>query len=398
MRAMRLRQVHLKNILSFRDAVLTEIGPVNLLIGPNASGKSNFLDALSLLQNAPTGLPTQIARGGGIREWIWKGDDALFAIGKIECIAQIEESDFPLQYLLSIQEADQAFTIHEERLVAQRQVKGSNTPLFDREEGNVILRGSLSGQLLRNGNRISKIATTESVLKAFRDPTEMRELTALGKGFEGIRIYRNFDTSPGPNSGARHGVSTSYPPSDTLAEDGYNLALVLSGMRINGSIKKVESYLTDFSARFGEVNVDPFGGIARILIGEEGLQRPTPAVRLSDGTLKFLCLLAVLCNTESTPGVVCIDEPEAGLHPDAVRLLARAIREASRSTQFIIATHSEALIDEFSDMPEAVVVCESNSQRGTQFQRLSRKKLKAWLKDYSLGELWRKGTIGGNPW
>ena len=86
---MRLRQVHLKNILSFRDAVLTEIGPVNLLIGPNASGKSNFLDALSLFQYAPRGIATQIARGGGIREWIWRGGDALFGIGKIECIVEI---------------------------------------------------------------------------------------------------------------------------------------------------------------------------------------------------------------------------------------------------------------------------------------------------------------------
>ena len=395
---MRLRQVHLKNILSFRDAVLTEIGPVNLLIGPNASGKSNFLDALSLFQYAPRGIATQIARGGGIREWIWRGGDALFGIGKIECIVEIEESEFPLHYLLSIQEANHSFTIHEERLEAQRQVKGSNPPLFDREEGNVVVRGSLAGQLLRNGNRIAKIATTESVLNAFRDPTEMRELTALGKGFDGIRIYRNFDTSNGPNAGARHGVSTSYPPSDTLAEDGYNLALVLSGMRLNGTIKKVESYLADFSARFGEINVDPFGGIARVLIEEQGLQRPTPAGRLSDGTLKFLCLLTVLCNTESTPGLVCIDEPETGLHPDAVRLLARVIREASKRTQFVIATHSDALVDEFSDTPEAVVVCESNAREGTQFQRLSRKKLKMWLKDYGLGELWRKGTIGGNPW
>jgi predicted ATPase len=169
-------------------------------------------------------------------------------------------------------------------------------------------------------------------------------------------------------------------------------------MRISGAIKKVESYMAELSPGFGEINVDPVGGIARILIEEKGLRRPTPALRLSDGTLKFMCLLAVLCNTEAESGVVCIDEPEAGLHPDAVRLLARAIREASKSTQFVIATHSDALVDEFSDTPEAVVVCESDPSDGTKFTRLSRRKLKAWLKDYSLGELWRKGTIGGNPW
>jgi len=61
-------------------------------------------------------------------------------------------------------------------------------------------------------------------------------------------------------------------------------------------------------------------------------------------------------------------------------------------------THSEALVDEFSDTPEAVVVCESASETGTQFKRLSRRRLKTWLQDYSLGELWRKGAIGGNPW
>jgi predicted ATPase len=66
--------------------------------------------------------------------------------------------------------------------------------------------------------------------------------------------------------------------------------------------------------------------------------------------------------------------------------------------QLIIVTHSDALVDEFSDTLEAVVVCESDPEKRTQFKRLSRRKLKAWLEDYSLGELWKKGAIGGNPW
>jgi predicted ATPase len=395
---MRLRRVHFRNILSFRNAELSEIGNVNLLIGANASGKSNFMDALSLLQAAPRGLGDPIARGGGIREWIWRGKAELFGVASIECEVEVDESSSPLHYLLSIQEANETFAVHEERLAPKRKDKRSPTAIFDREGANLVFRGSVGDHLLRNGHRVAKIAPNVSVLSAFRDPSEKRELTAVGKGFDQLRIYRNFDTAGRTTAGARHGVSTSYPPSDTLAEDGFNLALVLSRMRISGSIKKVESYMAELSPRFGEINVDPVGGIARILIEEKGLRRPTPALRLSDGTLKFMCLLAVLCNTEAESGVVCIDEPEAGLHPDAVCLLARAIREASKSTQFVIATHSDALVDEFSDTPEAVVVCESDPSDGTKFTRLSRRKLKAWLKDYSLGELWRKGTIGGNPW
>ena len=385
---MRLSKLHLENLLSFRDAQLCDLGPVSLLIGPNASGKTNLLDALSLLQAAPDNLGAPISRGG-IRDWIWRGQDQPSPVARIECDLEIAESRSPLRYSLAIQEAEQAFFIPEEKLVPLH--KGAR-PLFARESGRVIFGGAKAAAV--NGG----IGAAKSALSVFRDPAGKPELTAVGKAFEAIRIYRNFDTSTGPRGGARFGVSASYLPVDQLDEDGYNLALVLSRMALNGSIEKVQQYLHEFCDRYGKVQVDPKGGIARLFIREQGLRENTPGVRLSDGTLKLLCLLAVFFNTESPPSVVCIDEPETGLHPDAVRLLAGAIREASSRTQLIIATHSDALVDEFSDNPEAVVVCEADASQGTQFKRLSRKQLKSWLADYSLGELWRKGTIGGNPW
>ncbi|HYL38179.1 MAG TPA: AAA family ATPase [Bryobacteraceae bacterium] len=388
---MRFQKVYLENILSFRNALLPDLGSVNILIGPNASGKSNLLDALSLLQAVPTNnLAGPISRGGGIQEWLWRGQGSNTGIATIECDLEVEKSRVPLHYLLSIQEAN-PFTIREERLIPLTRGANSARPFFDRHNGRIVF----SGRVNEIGDQIP---SAESALSSFRDPTKKRELTAVGKGFEAIRIYRNFDTSLGPGGGARHGVSTSYLPVSGLAEDGFNLALILSRMRINGSIQRVESYLSQFVERFGEVHVDPTGGMARLYIREQGLQRPTPGLRLSDGTLKLLCLLVVLFNSESESSLVCIDEPETGLHPDAVRLLARAITEASPRMQLIIATHSDALVDEFSDTPEAVVVCENDARNGTAFKRLSRKKLKAWLQDYSLGELWRKGAIGGNPW
>jgi len=394
---MRLAQVHLENILSFRDAELRDLGPVNLFIGPNGSGKSNFLDALGLLPAAPKTLGDPIAQGGGIREWIWRGQPSRASVATIACDLKIEESKSVLYYSLSLKElTDGAFTIDEERLVPQSDRGQLMAPVFFRQKSTVMFP-----RLLRsNRARTSQISPSESVFVAYRDPTKRRELTAVGRSFERIRIYRNFDTSTEPNAkaGARRGISASYLPVNELDEDGYNLPLILNRMRINDSIRRVEAYLQEFNQQFKEVHVDVTGGTARIYIKEQGLQRLTPGARLSDGTLKFLCLLAALFNSESDTSLVCIDEPETGLHPDAVRLLARAISDAAAKVQLIIVTHSEALVDEFSDTPEAVVVCESDAKNGTQFKRLSRKKLKTWLKDYSLGELWRKGTIGGKPW
>ncbi len=130
---------------------------------------------------------------------------------------------------------------------------------------------------------------------------------------------------------------------------------------------------------------------------ETGLREPLSATRLSDGTLKFLCLLAVLLNPDAPP-LICIEEPEVGLHPDAIRIVAQALVEASERTQLIVTTHSEALIDALSDRPEDVLVCERDFDNGTQFRRLNKERLSGWLERYTLGALWRNGELGGNRW
>jgi predicted ATPase len=95
---------------------------------------------------------------------------------------------------------------------------------------------------------------------------------------------------------------------------------------------------------------------------------------------------------------MCIEEPEVGLHPDALPLVAEALKEASESMQLIVTTHSDALIDALTDRPDAVLVCERDFDNGTQMKRLSRGDLKEWLEHYTLGQLWRKGEIGGGRW
>jgi predicted ATPase len=121
-----------------------------------------------------------------------------------------------------------------------------------------------------------------------------------------------------------------------------------------------------------------------------------PATRLSDGTLRYLCLIAILCHPELPP-LVCIEEPELGLHPDALVVIARMLQAASERSQIVVTTHSKIIVDALSDTPEYVVVCDKVEGQ-TRMKRLDGKELKVWLEKYSLGELWRSGEIGGNRW
>jgi len=126
------------------------------------------------------------------------------------------------------------------------------------------------------------------------------------------------------------------------------------------------------------------------------LKSPVPATRLADGTIRYLCLLAMLCHP-APPPLICLEEPELGLHPDLLPGLADLLVEASHRMQLIVTTHSDTLVDGLTKVPEAVVICEK--RRGsTEMGRLTGAELTRWLKDYGLGQLWRSGEIGGNRW
>jgi predicted ATPase len=186
-------------------------------------------------------------------------------------------------------------------------------------------------------------------------------------------------------------------PKDFLHDGGDNLAVVLQDLDFKGVHSQIQSYIRQFCDRFEDIKFRLDGPIARNYMQESGLMEPLPAVRLSDGTLKFLCLLAVLLNPDIPP-LICIEEPEVGLHPDAIKIVAAALIDASERTQLIVTTHSEALVDALSHRPEDVLVCERDFDNGTQFRRLDGQQLSIWLERYTLGALWRKGELGGTRW
>jgi predicted ATPase len=102
----------------------------------------------------------------------------------------------------------------------------------------------------------------------------------------------------------------------------------------------------------------------------------------------------MLCHPEPPP-LLCLEEPELGLHPDVIPIIADLLIEASERTQLIVTTHSADLISELWEVPDSVIVCERD-ESGSSLRHLDPEKLEKWLEDYSLGDLWRSGEIGGN--
>ena len=386
---MLIKRLTLKKLLSFNDTTV-ELGDLNVLIGPNAVGKSNLIEAISLLQAAPNGIDVQILRGGGVRQWLWLGDRVPSPIATLACDLTLPGDQFPdlLHYDLQFSEDASGFTILDERL--RKDGPSSAESYFERAAGHV----SFGPQDLATARALAKLTSMpvrSSVLSQSKSPVDPTPITAVGNNLAQIRIYREFRT--GPNSPARTGVSTS-AQKDYLWEAGDNLASALHELDFVGTHDQIRKYLPRFCQRFEDVKVNVGEGLARVFLREAGLLEMLSGIRMSDGTLKFLCLLVALFPPKPAP-LICIEEPELGLHPDALRLVAEMLLEASQRTQIILTTHSEALVDAFSARPESVLVCERDFDNGTQFKRLSRDQLDEWLEHYTLGELWRKGEIGG---
>ena len=163
--------------------------------------------------------------------------------------------------------------------------------------------------------------------------------------------------------------------------------MLFKSIKILDALRKLYQGITDYA-----VYIQP--GTVQLELREG--ERMIPAARLSDGTMRYLCLLAILLDPEPA-ALVCIEEPELGMHPDILPTLAELLLEASERCQLVVTTHSDVLVDAMHDAPENVLVAEKDEQ-GTHLGRLSQEQLQPWLEQYRLGELWMNGDIGGTRW
>ncbi len=385
-----LKSIRLTNFLSYGGASpAIELGPLNVIIGPNGSGKSNLFEAIELLRATPKDLLTPIRDGGGVRDWLWHGASKP-PVAMVEAVLDYPIGRVPLRYLLSFTEVGQRFEIVDERVENESPDHGYERPYFYYrfQNGHSVLNVKGSERRLRHED----IDVTASILSQRKDPDEYPELTYLGNTLTKMRLYREW--SFGRYTAPRLPQKADLP-NEYLEPDASNLGLVLNRLRRELPVKKqlLESLRVLYDG-IDDFDVQIEGGTVQVFFHEGGFT--VPATRLSDGTLRYLCLLAILCHPNPGP-LICIEEPELGLHPDVLPTLASLIKEASERTQLIITTHSDVLVDAFTDKPEAVLVA-GRSEYGTILERLNAEQLKPWLQKYRLGQLWTRGEIGGTRW
>lgn len=393
-----IHRIKLENILSFGpETQELELRPLNVLIGPNGSGKSNLIEVIGLLKAAPSDIMAPIREGGGDENWLWRGEPRVEE-ARVEVVVAnpfVRPGKKLLRYSLQL---DSVFgiTILREEIgeVGETERGGDSAELYAKRRSNevTVTYRDESGKRSQREMDPTDIESDQSILSQLKDPAQYRELTFLGMGLARIRLYREW--SLGRNTPPRLPQKADLP-NHSLSEDAQNLGMVLNRFEGNPDAKK--KFLTALRRLYDGIDdyfVQIEAGSVQVFLREGDV--PIPATRLSDGTLRYLCLLAILCNP-TLPNLVCIEEPELGLHPDILPSLADLLREASERCQLIVTTHSDILVDALTETPESIVICEKENGQ-TKLKRLEKDELSHWLEKYRLGELWTSGELGGTRW
>jgi predicted ATPase len=381
-----------RNFLSFGgDFPGLELRGLNLLIGPNGSGKSNLIEAVAFMRSAVRDFESVTRKGGGVREWIWKGGPEHAA--KVDWVVRNPENPIPLRHVVEFYNQGQRFTLGDERVEDADNEPGQKTTAYYKGYG--MGEATASYVVDESGARRFAEAPTKgelSVLTQLSDPFRYPEFAWLADNYSKIRIYREWSFG---RSALFREPQQADMRNDILEEDFSNLGLFLSKLRKTPKAKKaVIDHLKDLYEGLSDFDVVVEGGTVQVFLTEGDFV--IPASRLSDGTLRYLCLLAILCDP-SPPPLICIEEPELGLHPDILPGLADLLKETSERTQLIVTTHSDILVDAMTETPECVVICEKHEGK-TEMARLSASELEVWLEKYRLGELWIDGQLGGKRW
>lgn len=363
-------------------------GALTVLIGPNGSGKSNFLSAFSLLHAILEGrLQEYVGRAGGAERVLHFGSRVTKRM-EIEVSFQGGRTKYGIN--LQPNQLDELIPSIED------------IEMFDDPDAGPVAISIDGGVDKEAGiNPGVRVHTPEGAGAGIRgemrrDERMEEELKYVRDLLARMRPYHFHDTgfhSPMKKTADVH--DNRY-----LRFDGSNLASFLYLLRekhegsyrsIVRTVRQVAPFFKDFALEPLLQNPDKI----RLEWGHVGTDAYFDASSLSDGTLRFMAIATLFLQpVEYRPSVILLDEPELGMHPYAITLLASLMRQAAVDTQVIVSTQSSLLVDHFE--PEDVVVAD-RVDGGTQFTRLESSKLAAWLEDYSLGQLWEKNELGGRP-
>jgi predicted ATPase len=328
------------------------IDPCSVYLGPNGVGKTNLYRALELLRCAADGTVTRaIANEGGIESVLWAGVRRRGEPTRLILKAHFDDMEYGLEvglphsYEIELglrRPTEAAFTleplIKEERLTIRQGRR--DVVMMERKGPLVMLRNDEGARETHPGS----VLPSETALAAFRDGARYPELEAVRREFIDWRLYHDFRTDPG--SPVRQPCPAITTP--TLSADGRDLAAVLATLFVIREDTDDLATAVDDAFPGAELVAGDEGSWCRFSLKFPDMPRPFGAHELSDGTLKYLCLLGALMGYR-LPSLIALNEPEASLHPALLPPLARLIAKAARNTRIWIVTHSDALAESLQD-------------------------------------------------
>jgi len=359
-----------------------ELRPLSVMIGANGTGKTSILDVLSLLaSSAQARLSSTLSDLSGLAN-ILTYDRA----EELELAITGEVPGYnPLEYFLWLRLQGVSHVIREEVLQQERNPDRPAFQHINSYESNIKYFDPEKNKLLPPSWQHNRLETSlAQVPKMFQEPEDFRRRLASSTFYHVLNVD--------PRSPVR--LPQSMGPADLPGRNGEDLVSCLFYLRETdrNRFEAIEDSLRAAFPRFERLDFPPVAaGTLALAWRERGFSKPLYTHQLSEGTLRFLWLTTLL----QSPGLTALtllDEPEVSLHPELLSLLADQLREASKRTQLVVATHSDTLI-RFLE-PAEVVVLDSTEDGMTKLTRADELDLDEWLQDYSLDELWRNGRLG----
>ncbi len=364
-----INNIQIQGYKSIRDLNIN-LTNINILIGSNGVGKSNFISFFKLVNNLYEQRLENFTLKKGAENFLYFGGKTTKSIKGYLEFDNINGYEFTLE-----PNFENKLFIADERTYFNKSKGG---------QSNIYGKGWSSSAIGANSK--------ESNLKNFTSGIPFH----VNKYLKTFKIYHFHDT--GDNSPLRS--QSMLNDNIFLREDGGNLAafLYLLQEKYNSHFKRIEHVIKSIAPYFEGFNLQPDrhnSSMINLEWREVGyLDVPFNALHLSDGTLRFIALVTLLMQP-NLPEIIIIDEPELGLHPVAINTLSGIIKKASTKSQIIISTQSVNLVNNFN--PENIITVDREDRQSV-FKLLDVNELNNWLSDFSLGELWLKNIIKGQPY
>ena len=334
-----LRRLKVSGYRSIRDVDI-DLGPINVVVGPNGSGKSNLYRCLYLLSAAASGtFARTLAEEGGMPSVLWAGPRAKGPV-RLEIEVDVEDLRFSLACGLVPPVPGEPH-----HFMLDPEVKEERAYILEGPRRHLVLERKDRTAFARDseGSRVTfpaELWSNESILSQVADSHRFPVLASLRTQFLGWRFFHQFRTDlDAPMRQPQIGIRTP-----VLSHDGRDLAAALQTILVIGNDDALIEHV-DRAFPGARLEIEADEGRFRTLLHMPSLMRPLDARELSDGTLRYLCLLAALLSPRPPP-LVALNEPETSLHPDLLVPLAGLLKTASERSQLWVTTHSETLAAE----------------------------------------------------